>query len=71
MAIIQSIKSAASSTVLFADTESQLPSTTPGYDEAVSGDISGDPNNPLLLPLTERNHNSVCYHRRRNQRPGV
>uniref|UniRef100_UPI00056A65F6 Ig-like domain-containing protein n=2 Tax=Crocosphaera watsonii TaxID=263511 RepID=UPI00056A65F6 len=46
-------QSAASSTVLFADTESQLPSTTPGYDEAVSGDISGDPNNPLLLPLTE------------------
>ncbi|MEB3280101.1 MAG: pre-peptidase C-terminal domain-containing protein [Lyngbya sp.] len=43
---------AATSTVLFADDESQLPQGT-GYDEAVSGDISGDPNNPLELPLTE------------------
>ncbi|ACB54023.1 hypothetical protein cce_4675 [Crocosphaera subtropica ATCC 51142] len=43
---------AASSTVLFADDESQLPQGT-GYDEAVSGDISGDPNNPLILPLSE------------------
>ncbi|EAW36003.1 hypothetical protein L8106_22446 [Lyngbya sp. PCC 8106] len=48
---------AASSTVLFADDESQLPVSAPplnpGYDEAVSGDISTDPNNPLELPLSE------------------
>ncbi|MGB3533712.1 MAG: Ig-like domain-containing protein [Microcoleaceae cyanobacterium] len=52
---------AASSTVLFADEESQLSGGTPtptptptpdmGYDEAVSGDISNDPGNPLDLPL--------------------
>ncbi|MEL7314500.1 MAG: Ig-like domain-containing protein, partial [Cyanobacteria bacterium J06559_3] len=45
---------AGSSTVLFADDASQLPSTPPpsnDYDEAISGDISGDPNNPLDLPL--------------------
>jgi hypothetical protein len=48
---------AASSTVLFADNESQLPiiapQLNPGYDEAVSGDISNDPTNPLELPLSE------------------
>ncbi|NEP16792.1 MAG: hypothetical protein F6J97_07785, partial [Leptolyngbya sp. SIO4C1] len=51
---------AASSVVLFADTESQLPGGTPeppaptnGYDEAVSGDISNNPNSPLELPLSE------------------
>ena len=47
---------AGSSTVLFADDISQLPSAPPpsnDYDEAVSGDISDDPNNPLNLPLAE------------------
>ncbi|MEL7330658.1 MAG: pre-peptidase C-terminal domain-containing protein [Cyanobacteria bacterium J06560_2] len=48
---------AASSTVLFADTADQLPSAPPppanGYDEAVSGDISDDPNAPLALDLAE------------------
>ncbi|MEL7223329.1 MAG: Ig-like domain-containing protein, partial [Cyanobacteria bacterium J06576_12] len=48
---------AASSTVLFADTADQLPSGPPpaasGYDEAVDGDISSDPNNPLVLSLNE------------------
>ncbi|MEM6716577.1 MAG: cadherin-like domain-containing protein, partial [Cyanobacteria bacterium P01_C01_bin.147] len=46
---------AASSVVLFADTADQLPSVTPtnDYDEAVSGDISGDPSNPLALDLAE------------------
>ncbi|ERT06750.1 hypothetical protein M595_3291 [Lyngbya aestuarii BL J] len=48
---------AASSTVLFADNESQLPVSppplNPGYDEAVSGDVSDDPTNPLELPLSE------------------
>ena len=47
----------ASSTVLFADTESQLPGApeppTNGYDEAVSGDISDNPNAPLTLDLSE------------------
>ncbi|MEL7355538.1 MAG: DVUA0089 family protein [Cyanobacteria bacterium J06560_6] len=48
---------AAISTVLFADTADQLPGGPPpatnGYDEAVSGDISSDPNNPLILDLAE------------------
>ncbi|MEL7334433.1 MAG: Ig-like domain-containing protein, partial [Cyanobacteria bacterium J06560_2] len=48
---------AASSTILFADTADQLPGGPPptasGYDEAVDGDISSDPNNPLVLSLTE------------------
>jgi len=48
---------AASSTVLFVDTADQLPSDplppANGYDEAVSGDISDDPNNPLALDLAE------------------
>ena len=47
---------AASSRVLFADDASQLPSTPPpsnDYDEAVSGDISGNPSDPLDLPLAE------------------
>ncbi|MEO1387489.1 MAG: pre-peptidase C-terminal domain-containing protein [Cyanobacteria bacterium J06634_6] len=48
---------AASSTVLFADTADQLPGDPPppatDYDEAVSGDISSDPNNPLVLDLAE------------------
>ena len=43
----------ASSEVLFADDISQLPQTTSDYDEAVSGDIANDPNNPLVLPLSE------------------
>ena len=46
---------AASFTVLFADDESQIsifPQLNPGYDEAVSGDISNDPTNPLELPLS-------------------
>ena len=46
---------AASSMVLFADDESQIsifPQLNPGYDEAVSGDISNDPTNPLELPLS-------------------
>ncbi|MEL6353504.1 MAG: Ig-like domain-containing protein, partial [Cyanobacteria bacterium J06627_28] len=50
----------ASTTVLFADTADQLPGTsapppvpTTGYDEATSGDISNDPNNPLVLTLEE------------------
>ncbi|MDY7020043.1 MAG: hypothetical protein SWJ54_01610 [Cyanobacteriota bacterium] len=47
----------ASSTVLFADKESQLPVVTPplnpGYDEAVSGDVSDDPTKPIELPLLE------------------
>ncbi|MEM9212783.1 MAG: hypothetical protein AAGD25_00270 [Cyanobacteria bacterium P01_F01_bin.150] len=45
----------ASSTVLIADTVSQLPGPVPtdGYDEAVSGDISNDPSSPLSLPLAE------------------
>ncbi|MEL6325306.1 MAG: pre-peptidase C-terminal domain-containing protein [Cyanobacteria bacterium J06626_23] len=42
-----------SSTILFADTADQLPGTASGYDEAISGDISNDPNNPLELPLAE------------------
>ena len=48
---------AASSTVLFADTADQLPSAPQppanGYDEAVSGDISDNPNAPLALDLAE------------------
>ncbi|MDB9527174.1 pre-peptidase C-terminal domain-containing protein [Oscillatoria sp. CS-180] len=44
---------AASSTVLFVDDVSQLPTSASGYDEAVGGDISNDPSNPLTLPLTE------------------
>ncbi|MEM6435979.1 MAG: hypothetical protein AAF773_19315, partial [Cyanobacteria bacterium P01_D01_bin.115] len=49
---------AATSTVFFADEASQLPGTPPppptnGYDEAVSGDISDDPNNPVGLALVE------------------
>lgn len=46
---------AASSMVLFADDESQIsifPQLNAGYDEAVSGDISNDPTNPLELPLS-------------------
>jgi hypothetical protein len=46
---------AASFMVLFADDESQIsifPQLNPGYDEAVSGDISNDPTNPLELPLS-------------------
>ena len=51
---------AGSSVVLFADTEDQLPGAPPpppqptnGYSEAVSGDISDDPSNPLTLDLAE------------------
>ncbi|MEO1799100.1 MAG: pre-peptidase C-terminal domain-containing protein [Cyanobacteria bacterium J06629_2] len=58
---------AASSVVIFADEESQLVGDTPevepetpsipelssGYDEAIEGDISNDPNSPLELPLSE------------------
>jgi len=51
---------AASSTVLFADTADQLPGApeppTPpasGYDEAVSGDISNNPSDPLDLALAQ------------------
>ncbi|MEL7038950.1 MAG: hypothetical protein AAFO04_25575 [Cyanobacteria bacterium J06592_8] len=48
---------AAFSTVLFADNESQLPVSAPplnpGYDEAVSGDVSDDPTNPIELTLLE------------------
>lgn len=46
---------ASSSMVLFADDESQIsifPQLNPGYDEAVSGDVSNDPTNPLELPLS-------------------
>ncbi|MEL4896890.1 Ig-like domain-containing protein, partial [Crocosphaera sp. Alani8] len=43
----------ASSTVLFADTASQLPVEIPGYHETVGGDISDDPEDPLDLPLQE------------------
>jgi len=49
----------ASSTVLFADEVSQLPTgpeppaSSGGYDEAVSGDIFDDPSNPIDLELTE------------------
>jgi hypothetical protein len=43
--------------ILFEDRETELPNTPEpeviGYDEAVSGDISDDPANPLELPLTE------------------
>lgn len=48
---------AASSTVLFADTADQLPGNPPpltnDYSEAIGGDISSDPSNPLALTLTE------------------
>lgn len=52
---IDPLPDAASFTVLFADDENQIsifPQLNPGYDEAVSGDISNDPTNPLELPLS-------------------
>ncbi|MEM8505054.1 MAG: hypothetical protein AAF716_18105 [Cyanobacteria bacterium P01_D01_bin.1] len=47
---------AASSTVIFVDEASQLmdePDPSAGYDEAVSGDISNDPSDPLDVTLSE------------------
>ncbi|MEM9218707.1 MAG: PPC domain-containing protein [Cyanobacteria bacterium P01_F01_bin.150] len=49
--------SASTSTVLFADDASQLPTDPPpptgGYDEATDGEISGDPADPLDFALAE------------------